>query len=658
MASLLVSAIAPSGCQIGNYLEVSLPGGGSCFVISPVNGRQRFQMLLPRFDKRPETQSPLARLHREMDESSSDDSDLEGTKAFPPGLLLERIIGNEQRMPYLLDFLQEQGGHSCWLLLLVFACDQHRKPRKGRNGAVRLGLKAHERSVFATYVSADAPKPACACFPQEVVARLKARDTLRVTPELNALSELRVATLRELNRRWHTLFRSSEAYRALLRDAIHSRNTFMPSPSCTDALDERSSVRSRAECRRFIAMLRTFLLDSCRLECHAQIDAASALRVFRWWIRLAGRLQTLCDRFAPPGSLRGPFTTPPSTKATFPLAGQCTTGTWTAVRNLSGSDGTFNSGEHDDFTIHAHAELRSAARRLLVHPPTHASLTILDKMTLEKISALLRREQTAFDFDTAATRYSALFGECAMQLERWLDVHVFEPFHMSPMAGELAVAEIDGRNARIAKPHLEDLDLIYDAKSRRSASILKSGALLLHAQCSHPLKTFDQHLGCTLLMAQQEAKILVSEALGVAATEKEMSRKLNKELDIDRALSYCGSLDVAKVPMLLAALLLDHPVGVLGRGALQAAKSIAALGNAIFTVATDSATLSHCENFQICPTAPDECGVDLVVTRSHSLEYEGTVWRTVTSTEGIEIFVALVFQDSKLPPPPPKRRGI
>ena len=269
--SLLVSTLTPAGCQVGDCLEVSLPGGGSCMVISPVDGRQRFQMLVPHFllEGQHDTESPFARLRSELEGSSSEEScEAEGCDLFPKSsvLSLEEIIGNRQRMPYLLDFLHQQGGQSCRLLLLIFACEQHRRPRVGRNSTVRDALRAHECSVFATYVAKDAPKQACNSLPWQVVARLAARNSNGATPELNALSELRSATLRELKRRWDERFRNSEAYRALLRDAIKSRDAVLCSPGRADALEEEYAPRTHAECRRFVATLRTFLTSLCHLN--------------------------------------------------------------------------------------------------------------------------------------------------------------------------------------------------------------------------------------------------------------------------------------------------------------------------------------------------------------------------------------------------------
>lgn len=605
-------------------------------VISPVDGRQRFQMLVPHFllEGQHDTESPFARLRSELEGSSSEEScEAEGCDLFPKSsvLSLEEIIGNRQRMPYLLDFLHQQGGQSCRLLLLIFACEQHRRPRVGRNSTVRDALRAHECSVFATYVAKDAPKQACNSLPWQVVARLAARNSNGATPELNALSELRSATLRELKRRWDERFRNSEAYRALLRDAIKSRDAVLCSPGRADALEEEYAPRTHAECRRFVATLRTFLTSLCHLNRQVKGQTTLALRVFRWWRRLAGRLKTLCSSCIN------------TEKSSF-------------LVSLKGHNmkqpNCLKFKDDEGYFIHARSELRGAAHRLLVRPPAHEQQSIIDNCTLEKISVLLRRERSAFKFSTAAAMYGALFNDCATQLETWLNIHVFTPFHSSQIAGELAVAEAhdcDIRTGHWQTHDLEKIEAIYDA-ANNSQNMLQNGTLLLW-DFDSSLRRGIQSLGINPLMTRAEAIILIEDGRGIRH-----ALKGDTEPDIDGALAYCGSLEVCGLPKLFVAILLDYPVGVRGHRALEIATRIAALGDAVHAVASGSPALPHCKKCQIHPSRDTSHGpTTLVLSRGYSHKYrEGlSRWNIVIEVDRAQIMVATGVLAVESPPPPP-----
>ena len=588
MTALLLSVRAPSGCGVGDCLEVAVPGGGVCVVLCPVVERTRFQILIPShtIEEFGDALSPVARLRGELEGSSSDESETNHKLSQAHALSIDGIIGDEQRMPYLLDFLHKQGGQACRLLFLLLACDQHLKPRTGRNAEVRRMLRAHERSVFATYVAVDAPKHACNSLRWNIVAQLAARDACRASPELDALSDLRSEALSELVGRWDELFRASDAYKALLRDAINERNSMLPPPQWYDALDNRVTSRTCAECRHFIAMLRTFIRSTFPKLNNSAMKAKTAMRAFRWWVRLAGRLRSLCDR-SKIGSACSRFDAAllqHVASSDFTL--YSSSPEVCSIFKIMGGNTSPTSDVEQAFVKQIRSELRGSAHRFLVRPPTHEHRPIVDTITLEKLSDLLRRERSAFNLDTAAAMYSSLFNDCAKQLEFWLNLHVFTPFESSLLAGELAITEIDGnrmKKLRSGGPSI--LPRVFVQAGMQKGRLLRSGALLVHEKLvTNHGENYSQHVPDEEVMTWLDATIVVATTSpGSNAPEKHQDRTKNNRCALDL---FCSRLDVDDIPALIVVLLLDMPIMVLGLHSLDTARFVVSLGNTIFSLLT------------------------------------------------------------------------
>ena len=461
---LVVEAFAAVGCEVGDEMEVRLPAGGSVVAQSPVTGPAKFRIVVTAaaLDGADEAEA----LERELEEYSDHEELLDTV------VPLRRMLHDQNRAMYLLDFVS-RSPEALNLYFLALECAEHR---------TTTDLPEHQSMIYATYAAQGAPK---SVVPSRSLHRAMDLFSERVRePALDALSDLEFAaesTLAAYLTKHH--FVESTAYSQILKDAISA----VPEPHLDDLLTNRDLWRHA----------RAYFQSHDGSAKH-QALLKDYYDTMRWWRRFETRLKKLCATVAQSDRSHAGLSTTTESSSSQQQQQQHTTGkkqedheetpsgapssseaSPREAAQKSSSFGGFATAIHSSVrslasvtstsannlmvveeavscdqrtAIQVRAELRGAAHKLLLRPPAALRPKKDSPSLLDDLSALLRREKSAFDLDTAAAHYGDIFHKASSVLRASLAAHAWPSFlKHSRQFGEYCASLLDKHTSGLVK---------------------------------------------------------------------------------------------------------------------------------------------------------------------------------------------------------------